>query len=128
MFEVSEQEYTPHRIHLVRILSDYASRGFTTALDDFGAGFANLGLLAQLQPHVIKLDMALVREVDADPVRQVLVRGLLAICRDLEIDVVAEGIETVAEYRWLEDAGVRYMQGYLVARPGFEKLPEVGWP
>lgn len=128
LFEVTEGERIDDREHLKSILTDYRNRGFKTAIDDFGAGYAGLGLLAEFQPDLIKIDMALVRGVDADPNRQAIVIGILATCRAMGIAVIAEGIETVQEYQWLRAQGVRYIQGYLIARPGFEQLPVVEWP
>jgi EAL domain-containing protein (putative c-di-GMP-specific phosphodiesterase class I) len=128
LFEVSEREESADKAHLKRIFDDYAGRGFKTAIDDFGAGYAGLGLLVDLQPQLVKIDMSLLRGVDADPVRQAVVKGVLSICRELGIEVLAEGIETVGEYEWFLEHGVRLAQGYLFARPGFECLPEVVWP
>jgi EAL domain-containing protein (putative c-di-GMP-specific phosphodiesterase class I) len=128
IFEVSEREDAVDRAHLTKILKDYSQRGFKTAIDDFGAGYAGLGLLVDFQPHFIKIDMSLLRGIDADPVRQAVVTRLIQMCRDLGVDVIAEGIETLAEYEWFLTTDVRYAQGYLFARPGFEMLPEVVWP
>ncbi|MDR8092985.1 EAL domain-containing protein, partial [Burkholderia gladioli] len=72
----------------------------------------------------IKLDIELVRRVDADPVCQHIVRGVLAICRDLGIRVIAEGVETPLERDFLLAEDVVLMQGYLFARPGLESLPQ----
>jgi len=128
LFEVSEREEATDPAHLRNILEDYARRGFSTAIDDFGAGYAGLGLLVDFQPHFIKLDMALVRDIDSDPVRQTVAAAVIAMCRDLGVDVIAEGVETREEYAWFHDHGVRYAQGYLLARPAFEALPEITWP
>lgn len=128
VFEVTESEDMVDKGHLTNILEDYRDRGFITAIDDFGAGYAGLSLLADFQPDVIKLDMGLLRGIDSEPVRQVLVQGVIDICRNLEIDVVAEGIETLDEYEWFVSHGVRYMQGYLFAKPELEALPAVDWP
>ena len=128
MFEVSEQEQVEDTPHVTSILEHYRERGFVTAIDDFGAGYAGLSLLVDFQPHVVKIDMGLLRGISEDPVRQVVVRGVLDVCRHLAIDVVAEGIETVAEYAWLRAEGVRYFQGFLFARPALEALPEITWP
>jgi EAL domain-containing protein (putative c-di-GMP-specific phosphodiesterase class I) len=72
--------------------------------------------------------MAMIRDIHTDRVRQVIVDGILGVCRELGIDIIAEGIEVREEYDWLVDRGVRYIQGYLLAKPGFESLPEVAWP
>lgn len=127
-FEVAEQENVVDKAHLKRILQSYQRRGFRTAIDDFGAGYAGLGLLADFQPDQIKIDMGLVRGVDADPVRQVIVKAILGVCLALDIEALAEGVETVAELQWLQAQGVNIFQGYLFARPEIEALPQVSWP
>jgi EAL domain-containing protein (putative c-di-GMP-specific phosphodiesterase class I) len=70
---------------LVDIFRAYKRFGFQTAIDDFGAGYYGLTLLADFQPDLIKLDMELVRGIDTDFVRQRIVCGVLAMCRDLGI-------------------------------------------
>ena len=128
IFEVTEQEQVLDIPHLTDILRAYRKQGFMTAIDDFGAGYAGLNLLADFQPDLIKLDMELIRGVDGDRVRQVLVETTLEMCRKLGIRVIAEGIETRAELDCLRQMGVELFQGYLLAKPGFESLPEVHYP
>ncbi|XQR90718.1 EAL domain-containing protein [Stutzerimonas urumqiensis] len=128
IFEVTEQEQVQDTAHLLDILRSYREMGFRTAIDDFGAGYAGLNLLADFQPDIIKLDMHLIRDVDRDPVRQVLARTMVDLCRQLNIEVIAEGIETAAEYRYLSEQGVTLFQGYLFAKPAFQALPEISLP
>lgn len=123
MFEVTEGEQMSSAAHLKSIFDEYKRQGLITAIDDFGAGYAGLNMLAQFQPHVLKIDMELIRNIDQDPVRQAIVSGIVLVCERLSIDIVAEGIETPAESAYLHSAGVRYQQGYLFARPGWETLP-----
>jgi len=92
--------------------------GFKIALDDLGAGYAGLTSFANLAPDVVKLDMALVRGCDADPLRRRLIGSLAALCRDLGILVVAEGVETEAERETVAAAGCDLMQGFFVGVPG----------
>ena len=99
--------------------------GFKTAIDDFGAGYSGLGLLADFQTDIIKLDMKLIRNIDTDVTRQVIVKNCIAMFNALGIATLAEGIETHAEMAWLKAAGIDLMQGYFFAKPGFECLPEV---
>lgn len=120
MFETVEGERISDGKWLAEILREYKRVGFMTAIDDFGAGYAGLNLLADFQPDVIKLDMALVRDIDHHPARQAIVRGVARICEELAITVVAEGVETLAECRYLQDVGVNLLQGHLFARPMFE--------
>jgi EAL domain-containing protein (putative c-di-GMP-specific phosphodiesterase class I) len=123
MFEVTEGEQLRNGAHLKSIFDEYRRQGLITAIDDFGAGYAGLTMLAQFQPHVLKIDMDLIRDLNDDPVRQAIVAGIALVCQKLSIDIVAEGVETVAESTYLRSVGVRYQQGYLFAKPGWESLP-----
>jgi EAL domain-containing protein (putative c-di-GMP-specific phosphodiesterase class I) len=128
MFEVSEMEHVTDRTHLTAILREYKRQGFLTAIDDFGSGWAGLGLLAEFQPDFLKIDMDLVRNIEASVPRQVIVRSTVDMCRSLDVQIIAEGVETVEEYRWLRDAGITLFQGYLFAKPAFEALPSIHLP
>ena len=127
IFEFTEGERVEHE-HLGRIIKAYKALGFRTAIDDFGAGYSGLTLLAKFQPDIVKLDMELVRDIDTDRVKRLLVGGMVGVCREIGVEVLAEGIETLDEHRALLDLGVWLQQGYLMAKPGFERLPEVSWP
>ncbi|MHA6724229.1 EAL domain-containing protein [Sphingomonas sp. RS2018] len=124
IFEFTENEEMADTAHVANIIETYRRMGFATALDDFGAGHAGLSLLARLQTDIIKLDMELVRGIDISMPRRMIVEGLVAMFARMGITTVAEGIETIAEYEVLRGMGIRYMQGYLLARPGFKSLPE----
>ncbi|MGP1683912.1 MAG: EAL domain-containing protein, partial [Giesbergeria sp.] len=86
---------------------------------------AGLSLLADFQPDLIKLDMGLVRSLDRDPSRRTIVRSMVRMCEEMKIQVIAEGVETVAERDALRDAGIHLMQGYLFARPAFQAVASV---
>jgi EAL domain-containing protein (putative c-di-GMP-specific phosphodiesterase class I)/CheY-like chemotaxis protein len=92
--------------------------GYQIAIDDLGAGYAGLTSFTQLDPEVAKLDMSLVRGVDADVRRQSIVRSMKTLCDDLGIQVVAEGVETAAERDTLVELRCDLLQGYLFAKPG----------
>ena len=128
IFEFTENEEMADTAHVASIIDTYRRMGFATALDDFGAGHAGLALLARLQTDIIKLDMELVRDIDTSLPRRMIVEGLIAMFAKMGITTIAEGIETAAEYDVLRGMGVRYMQGYLLARPGFKKLPAYTLP
>ncbi len=125
MFEFTEGERFADPGHMSRILQEYRRHGFLTAIDDFGAGFSGLNLLADLRTDLIKLDMDLIRGVDADPARRAIVPGVMGIARALGVAVIAEGVETVAELEALRSFGVTLFQGYLFAKPLFEGLPVI---
>ena len=125
IFETLESEHVDNYRHLTNILREYREFGFKTAIDDFGAGYSGLNLLADFQPDLIKLDMALIRDVDRDRVRQVIVRGIVTICEQLGVTVIAEGIESAGERDFLADCGIFLMQGYWFAKPAFKALAKV---
>ncbi len=127
IFEITEGEKIDDIPHLQEIIRHYQQRGFKTALDDFGAGFSGLNLLADLQTDLIKLDMALIRDVDKRKSRQAIVRGIVAVCSDLGIKIIAEGIETREELTALEDLGIDLFQGYYFAKPAFRALAPVSF-
>lgn len=122
IFEFTEQEYITDMSHVRGIVRHYKERGFLTALDDFGAGYAGLNLLADIDADIIKLDMALIRGIDQDRRRQAIVRGTMVMCEELSTKVIAEGVETREEYLALQDLGVELFQGYYFARPAFRAL------
>lgn len=122
-FEVTEDEKVLDTTHLQAIFQEYRRHGFRTALDDFGAGYAGLNLLAAFQPDILKLDRGLVEGIDRSAARRAIVAGMVGICRELGIGLVAEGIETADELATLRALGIEFMQGYLFARPAFECLP-----
>lgn len=123
MFEVTEGERVHDTAHLVGIFNEYRRQGFTTAIDDFGAGYSGLNLLATFQPHVLKLDMELTRDIDIAPAKQAIVAGIALVAEKLNITLVGEGIEREGERDMLLELGVRYQQGYLYAKPAIGMLP-----
>lgn len=130
IFEVTEGERVEDGPWFAQILREYKQCGFKTAIDDFGAGYAGLKLLADFQPDLIKIDMDLVRQIEGSRAKQAIVKSLVSLCADLQIEVIAEGIETQAERDCLYDAGIHLMQGYLFARPAFKSIANVsieGW-
>ena len=106
IFEFTETERLDSD-HVLRILKTYRDIGFKTAVDDFGAGHADLALLARFQPDIVKIDMALIRGIDAEPIKRTILRNLLALLDDLAIAPVCEGVETLAELAVVQDLGVR---------------------
>jgi EAL domain-containing protein (putative c-di-GMP-specific phosphodiesterase class I) len=108
----------PARVAALRAL------GYRLAVDDLGAGYSGLSTFAQLAPDVVKLDMSLVRDVQSQPTKQSVVRSIAALCGELGMRVVGEGVETVAERDVLARLGCTLQQGYLFGRP----MPGFGEP
>ena len=128
IFEFTENEEMVDTGHVAHIVDTYRRMGFSTAIDDFGAGHAGIALLSRFQTDIVKLDMDLIRDLNASLPRRMIIEGLVRMFERMNIAVIAEGIETMGEYEALRDLGVRYMQGYLLARPGYRTLPAVHLP
>lgn len=128
VFEFTENEKMVDTDHVLTIIETYKRMGFATALDDFGAGHAGLGLLGRIQTDVVKLDMELIRAIDTSMPRRMIVEGVVRMLHRMDIGVIAEGVETIEEYAALRRLGLRYFQGYLFARPALRALPPVHYP
>ena len=117
MIELGERDPLLDAARLARLVPRYAQQGFSIALDDLGAGHASLNRLVELRPDVAKLDMQLVRGIDADPYRLALLKSLVRFADEVGMHLVAEGIETLAELEAVRRQGVAFGQGYLLGRP-----------
>ena len=117
VFEVVEADRLDNSEQLEQILRAYRNAGFRFALDDLGAGWSSLGLVHRIQPDFIKLDRALIRGVHQDGVKAKIVGKLLELCRELGIASIVEGVEEMAELRWVCDHGADFVQGFLYGRP-----------
>jgi EAL domain-containing protein (putative c-di-GMP-specific phosphodiesterase class I) len=118
VLEVVESEAVADPARLRAVLDGYRVAGVQMALDDLGAGHSSLSLLAEIKPDFVKLDQDLVRHVDRSPLKATFARKLLEAAREAGIRVIAEGVETLAEWRWLRLYGAELVQGYLFAPPG----------
>lgn len=128
VLEVTEGEVIDSHTAFAALINRYRGRGLKVAIDDFGAGYAGLNLLAELQPDQVKVGMKLVRGIDHHGPRQAIVGAIIQACSDLGIDVIALGVETPEEFAWFSEQRVSLFQGHLFARPGFEQLPEAHFP
>lgn len=92
--------------------------GFRIAVDDLGAGYAGLSSFALLEPEIVKVDMSLVRGIHLSPTKQKLFHSFATLCRELNTEIVAEGVEDRDELSCLNELGGDLYQGYYFARPG----------
>ena len=121
--EITEHAPVEDYDELARSLQELRSSGVRLAVDDAGAGFASLRHILRLAPDILKLDISLTRDIDTDRTRRALASGLIAFAAQVEMSVVAEGIETEAELEALLDLGVKLGQGYHLGMPGDLPLP-----
>lgn len=120
IFEFTEQELMEDVKHISNIMKAYNKMGFKTALDDFGAGYAGLNFIADCEVDIIKIDMGLIRDIDKSKSRQAILKAVTRMCEDLNIRIIAEGIETIAERDVLANYGITLFQGYLFCKPSFK--------
>ena len=126
VLEITERASLHHVDDIHVRIARLREMGFRIAVDDIGAGYAGLTSVALLEPDVVKIDMALVRDVDKRTTKAKLIATLVSLCRDLDIVFVAEGVETVAERDTLVAIGCDHFQGYLFGRPAAPFSP-VTW-
>ena len=101
----------------LRVALDHLRGHVRVAVDDAGAGYAGLRHILEIRPEIVKLDIALVRNVNADPARRALISSMVSFAAETNCSLVAEGVETDAELSTLRGLGVTYGQGYLFGRP-----------
>lgn len=117
VLEVTERAAILDLDHFRGQLKKLRDFGLKIAIDDLGSGYSALGLVSELDPDFIKLDMTLVRDIDESAVRQNLVRNMVSFARDLGAKVVAEGVERREELATVAELGCQLVQGYYLARP-----------
>lgn len=123
VFEITETEEVADVRQLVELLAFCRLHGYRVALDDLGAGYSSVRLLTRLKPDFVKLDRDLVEGIDRDPLKARFVERVLDVARGLEIPIVAEGVETREEWRWVSQHDVDYVQGFYVAAPADPPRP-----
>ena len=119
VFEITERLAIQNFAAFRQALTRYTDMGFGVAVDDVGTRHSNLEVVMNLQPHFIKLSEVLCRGVTQSTVKREMVRSLVRIATTIDAVTVAEGIEDLEDLMTLRDLGVRFRQGYFIARPDF---------
>ena len=118
VLEVTERASLHRVTNLRERIGNLRQLGYQIAVDDLGAGYAGLSSFSQLEPDIAKLDMSLIRGIDASGRKASIVRSMISVCQqELGTSVVCEGVETLAERDTLESLGADLLQGFLFARP-----------
>jgi len=126
VFEITERLAIENFASFKRALASYTAMGFGVAIDDVGTRHSNLETVMSLRPHFIKISDVLVRGIARSTVKREMLRSLRHIAETIDAVMIAEGIEHVDDVVALRDLGLRYGQGYYMARPGppFPTLPD----
>lgn len=117
IFEITERNIIHDFEGFIQTIDHYKQQNFKIAIDDAGAGYSGLNLISEINPHYVKLDMRLIRNIDTDPLKYALIKGMVEVSKVSSIVLIAEGIETIEELQTLVNLGVQYGQGYLIQRP-----------
>ncbi|WP_222122607.1 bifunctional diguanylate cyclase/phosphodiesterase [Bacillus sp. FJAT-22090] len=123
VFEITEREAINNLKDFINTIEHYKKQFYQIAIDDVGAGYSGLNVITDVRPHFIKLDMKLIRGIDKDRTKQLLVRSLSEFANYSQIHIIAEGIETKEELRTLIDIGVHFGQGYFIQKPNRNLFP-----
>jgi EAL domain-containing protein (putative c-di-GMP-specific phosphodiesterase class I) len=126
VLEVTERAALDGITNLPKRIARLREMGFRLAVDDLGAGYAGLSTFAYLEPEFVKLDMSLVRGVHTSQTRQRIIRSVAALCHEMDMTVVVEGVETCQERDALLSLDCDLFQGFLFARPG-PPFPVAAW-
>ncbi|WP_313128819.1 EAL domain-containing protein [Anaerocolumna sp.] len=124
IFEITERNAIQDMDSFKAVINHYKKQQYQIAVDDAGAGYSGLNLISEIRPHYIKLDMNLIRNIDKDNVKYALVKSMLEFSHLTNINLIAEGIETMEELKVLVEMGVHYGQGYLIQKPD-ESMKEI---
>jgi EAL domain-containing protein (putative c-di-GMP-specific phosphodiesterase class I)/ActR/RegA family two-component response regulator len=116
--ELTEHAPASDYPRLREALDAFRRSGVRIAVDDAGAGFASLKHILELAPDIIKLDISIVRNIDTEASHRALASALVGFAREIDTELVAEGVETAEEAMTLYSLGIRLIQGYFAARPG----------
>lgn len=124
--ELTEHEPWLNHAEKVRLIRQFKDNGVQLALDDFGTGFANLDLLDEIRPDLIKIDASFIRRMKEDKETWIVPEIALHIAQRHNIQVLAEGVETKWQWEWLKSRNVRLFQGYYFSCPvAADKLPSM---
>jgi len=120
--EVTENICIRNPEHAIEQLNMLSQTGVSVAIDDFGTGYSSLSYLQRFSIHTVKIDQSFIKEIHFDDTHSPIILAIISIAKGLGLNVVAEGVETEVQARYLARAGCTIMQGYLYHRPLSQKM------
>lgn len=117
ILEITEESAINDMELFKKTITHYRTRGYTIAIDDFGAGYGGLKMLSMIEPELVKIDCHFIANIDKIPVKFNLVDAIATACHRMGIKIVAEGIEREEELTIVLDMGIELLQGYYLCRP-----------
>ena len=117
MLEITESAYTEDSKRIIEVVEEIRRLGHKIEMDDFGSGYSSLNMLTSMPIDALKMDKAFIRNIKPGNKDMKLVELVLNIAKNLEVPVIAEGVETEEEYKMLKAAGCDIIQGYYFSKP-----------
>lgn len=117
ILEITESAYTEDQKHIIEVVENLRSLGHKVEMDDFGSGYSSLNMLTSMPIDALKMDKAFIRNIKPGNKDMKIVELELEIAKNLDVPVVAEGVETEEEYKMLKAAGYDIIQGYYFSKP-----------
>ena len=117
VFEITEHSAMDNYESFKRALVNYKSQGYKIAIDDMGVGYSCLEMLSETQPHFLKIDIGIIRNIDKNKFNQALVKSFATLAKTTNMKLIAEGIETEGELRTLIELDIYAGQGFFLQRP-----------
>lgn len=115
--ELTESSLIEEPFRIIKLMEDLHDLGVNFSIDDFGTGYSSLSYVHKLPVGHLKIDQTFVQTIDRDPRTAVIIRTIIAMANELGFGIIAEGIETQAQFEFLYTEGVRFFQGFLFSRP-----------
>ena len=115
--EITESDILQKPDEANRLLARFSDLGIRVALDDFGTGYSSLNHLRAFPGAIIKIDRSFIRDIETSASNRAIVQSLIAMAHDLEMKVVAEGVENMAQLHYLQTRNCDIVQGYLISKP-----------
>lgn len=115
--EFTENVLMNNPIETIKILQEIKKEGISLAIDDFGTGYSSLAYLKNLPIDTLKIDQSFIQDINKNPKSEAIIAAIIALAKNLELKVTAEGVENEYQYQFVENYGVDNIQGYLVGKP-----------
>lgn len=115
--ELTESTFIKNVNETIQIITTLSEQGITTSIDDFGTGYSSLAYLSKLPIETLKIDQAFVRDICTEEGNQAIIKAIVALSQSLDLNIIAEGVETNSELMCLENLECKNYQGYYFSRP-----------
>lgn len=116
--EITESAYTESPQDLFPVIESLQQAGFVISMDDFGSGYSSLNVLKDIPVDIVKFDLRFLEDArKGDKAGQSIIKNLIRLMRDLQVSILAEGVETKSQATFLQEVDCHYAQGYFYARP-----------